>query len=266
MRSSIKYVASVTGAGSLALVAVLALSPLSAYAKDHVATKTALTVTGPEGNVVAYQAVTFVAKVSPFKKGKLAATGTVTFTITAPSSVTTPVNCTGTNAPAITKGTATCAVTAGTLVASTTPYSVMATYAGDTHFATSVDKTSITVGQVTTQLSVAAVATPTSGAAATFTATLVGDNVSLATGSVVFVISATTTSSKSTIDVCKGSDMQPVSAGVATCALAAGWFTLPAASKKVPDPTGTWSIQALYLGDTNFSTSQSNLLSSSSAG
>jgi hypothetical protein len=258
-----KSVAIAAGAGSMALVASLALSPLAAHA-DSPTTTTTTTVSGPKGSVVAGQPVTFVAKVNPFKVGKgkaaVAATGTVQFVITGPSTVACTGGDTVTPKP---NGKASCAIAAGSLVASATSYSVKATYAGDDNFSSSNGSTTLTVGQATTHLKITDAATgkPTSDGATTFTATLVGPNASEATGTISFVVTSTypTGVKANKLKTCAGGDTQTIAAGMASCSLAAGWVVAPTVSPN----KATWGVDAQYSGDSNFVASTSSELTGS---
>lgn len=259
MRGSMKNVAMAAGAGSMVLVASLALSPLAAHAATVASTKTA--VKGTATKVAALEPVTFVAQVTPSREGKAAvkATGTVAFSITAGSDTAT---CTGGNTQKLkASGAATCAVAQGVLDYSATPYSVTATYSGDTNFPGSSGTTSLTVTQITTALALKASPKPTSGAATTFTATLSGaKGISKATGFVTFVL-APTSGTKGLNKCGRTGKPEALVADVATCNAKAGWFTVPAATKTNPHPVASWTVVADYSGgtDSNFAPSSAQL-------
>jgi hypothetical protein len=244
----------VAGAAAVATMTTLALNPFSASAADAT-TATTTTVTGPAKLTVGH-AVTFVAKIAPFKAPR--ATGTVTFTIVGSNSTT--VACSGaTSSPALSHtGTASCKVAAGGLTGAGAPYAVTATYSGDGNYIGSSDEISQAVGLATTQITVSFDPNVTSGGATVVTVSLTGSSGLLPTGKVHFAIPASNAPTKGKLDNCGGKkhdDFQRLSTNDTTskptadvtCSLPAGWFNASSTAK-----TSTWSVEASYDGDANF--------------
>jgi large repetitive protein len=264
IRSRLKKLVVVAGAGAVVTVGTLALNPFSASADGTTATTTTV---GAPAKVTTGHAVTFSAAISPFKAGSgpvVKATGSVTFTIVGNDSST--VSCTGGNSPDINgKGVALCKVAAASLLASASPYTVTAAYGGDTNFGASTGTLTQTVSAATSHLKLTYDAKPTSGSATTFTATVTGGNGSLPTGSVQFSVSSTPAPGNVGLLKCTGGNSQALSndaatppAMTATCALNAKWFKVPAATKSDTHPVATWTVTATYSGDSNFGTSSAS--------
>jgi large repetitive protein len=265
IKSRLKKIAIVAGAGAVAAAGVLALDPFSAGAADAVTTTT--TVTAP-AHVTTGHAVTFVATIAPSKTGSgpvVKATGDVAFTIVGSDSSS--VACSGGNSPALnTKGKALCKVASGALLASASPYSVTAVYSsGDSNFSGSTGTRSQSVSAATDHLKLTYDAKPTSGSATTFTATVTGGSGSLPTGTVQFSVSSTPAPGNTALLKCASGNTQTLAANgatppvaTATCALSAKWFKVPTASKNDPHPVGTWTVTATYSGDGNFGTSNAS--------
>jgi hypothetical protein len=265
MRSRLKKIASIAGAGAVATVGTLALNPFSANA-DGAPTSTS--VSAP-ATLVTGHAVNFTAVVAPTTAiPGTKPTGTVTFTIVGSDSSS--VACAGgVNDPAINgKGKAVCKISSGTLGASASPYSVTAVYSGDSNFAGSTGTASQTVSEATTHIALTFSPKVTSGSATTVTATLSGGSGVLPTGDVAFDITSPTDVAKTAPLYCGGvktktanfpvlsSNGAPKPEAVATCSLDAGWFNVPASSTKDPHPVATWQIEVNYDGDHNYGVAQ----------
>jgi hypothetical protein len=245
----------VVGAAAVATLAPLALVSSAASATSGTATGT--TIAG-RTSVATGQAVTFTAAVAPSTPTPgPKPTGTVAFTITGHDGSN--VDCSGGDSATVTKGKARCTVAAGSLTAAASAYSVAAVYSGDSTYAGSTaTPISVTVGKASIQVRLAVTPKPTSDTSSTFTATIeAGKSGSQATGSVLFAMSVSHGKNKRKYKTCQGAggDAQPVSSGVATCTLPAGWFIVPAPTKTDPHPIGRWNVTASYSGDSNFSAS-----------
>jgi hypothetical protein len=267
IRSRLKRIAIVAGAGAVATMATLAVNPFSAGA-DGTTTSTTTTVTGPS-TLTTGHAAKFIASVSPFETSSAPvtkATGTVTFTVTGHDSST--VSCAGgNNALALSrKGKAICKVAADTLSASASPYTVTAVYSGDDNFGTSTGDLSQTIALAASHVKLTYLAKPTSGSSDTFTATVTGGAGTDPTGYVVFTASSAASPSSpsaSTLTKCGGGNHQALSASsatppvmTATCVLPAKWFKVPAPTKSDPKPVGVWSVSASYAGDANYGSNE----------
>jgi hypothetical protein len=250
MRSRLKKIASIAGAGAVATVGTLALNPFSASAAGT--TTTATTVTGPS-TVTTGHGVTLTAAVSPSKvtgPPVVKATGAVTFTITGSDDSSVPCA----NTPAVNgKGKATCVVAPGSLLAAASPYSVSAAYAGDTNFSASTGDFSVSVTAATAHVRLTVDSKPTSDSPSTFTATVTGGGGTAPTGIVTFTVASNGKPAKL---VCspggKKQTLAPNDAtppvATATCALAAGWMKVSAKSGS----STSWTVVATYGGDGNF--------------
>jgi hypothetical protein len=244
IRSRLKRIATVAGAGAVATMGTLALSPFSASADPTVATTT--TVTGP-ASLATGHAATFVAVLGatpPVVK----ATGTITFTITGTDSSS--ISCV--SAPVLSsKGKATCKVAAGSLLASDAPYSVTAAYSGDPTYVASSDTISQAVSAATAHVKLTVDAKPISGTASTFTATVTGGGGLLPTGNVQFTVAADGKTNCSPLVKNNIESLSPNAASTpvaqAVCSLPAQWLK---ASKANPHPS--WTVVATYGGDDNF--------------
>jgi large repetitive protein len=253
MRSRLKKMAIIAGAGAIATMGTLALNPFSASA-DGASTSTS--VSAPTSLTTGH-AVNFTAFVTPTTAiPGTKPTGTVTFTIV--GSDNSSVACAGgVSNPTINgKGKAVCKISSGTLVASASPYSVTAVYSGDDNFAGSTGSTSLDVTLAPSHVKLTYDAKPTSGSATTFTATVTGGGAgSLPTGQVIFAVStspsagSTKCSGGNTQTLAASSDATPVA--IVTCALQAKWFKVPAATKTDPHPSASWTVTASYRGDNN---------------
>jgi hypothetical protein len=264
IRSRLKRIAIVAGAGAVATMTTLAVNPFSAGA-EGTTTPTTTTVTGPStlttGHAAKFTATVDAASVPVTKT----TADTVTFTIVGSDSST--VACAGgSNVLALSgKGKAICKVSADTLSASASPYTVTAVYSGDDTYGTSTGNLSQTVAQAASHLKLAYLAKPTSGSSSTFTATVTGKAGSDPTGSVLFAASSASTPSSpssSSLLRCSGGNHQALSASsatppvmTATCVLPAKWFKVPAPSKLYPTPEANWTVTAEYSGDGNYTSS-----------
>jgi hypothetical protein len=247
IRSRMKKLAIVAGAGAVATASILALNPFSASAADAAATTTTVTASA---HATAGHSVKFTATVSP------RATGIVTFTITGSDS--SPVPCLGGNAPALKPtGAAICKVAPGVLKASASPYTVTASYAGNANFASSTGTMSESIGLATPTVKVTVDQTPATHQASTFTATVSGSTAGAPTGTVTFIVTAQKPSHAKTL-VCQGGKVQALSATgtppqmTATCLLPATWLKLKKANKGDPNPSNTWTVVANYNGDKSY--------------
>jgi hypothetical protein len=260
MRSRLKIIASIAGAGALATVGTLALNPFSASA-DGAPTSTA--VSAPTSLATGH-AVNFTAIVTPTTAiPGTKPTGTVTFTITGSDSSS--VACAGgVSDPTVNgKGKAVCKISTGTLKASASPYSVTAVYSGDSNFAGSTGNLSQTVTAATTHIALTFSPKVTTGLATLVTATLSGGSGTLPSGVVSFAVTSPYASKPATL-YCGGvkgprANIQALSSNgatkpqsVATCNLVAGWFNVPASSTQDPHPSSIWKVTASYTGDGNY--------------
>jgi hypothetical protein len=262
IRSRLKRIAIVAGAGAVATMTTLAATPFSAGA-DGTTTPTTTTVTGPS-TLTSGHAAKFTATVDADSVPVTKTTGdTVTFTIVGSDS-STAACAGGSNVPLSGKGKAICKVAADTLSALASPYTVTAVYSGDDTFGSSTGDLSQTVAQAASHLKLTYLARPTSGSSSTFTATVTGKGGSDPSGSVQFAAaSATSSSSSSTAWRCtNGGNNQTLSASsatppvmTATCVLSAKWSKLPAPSKTDPKPVANWNVTATYAGDGNYKSS-----------
>jgi Big-like domain-containing protein len=244
IRSRLKKIAIVAGAGAIATMGTLALNPFSASADPTVATT--MTVTGP-ANLATGHAASFVAIITatpPVVK----ATGAITFTITGTDASS--ISCV--SAPVMSgKGKAVCKVAAGSLLASAGPYSVTAAYSGDPTYVASSDTISQTVSPATAHVKLTVDAKPISGTASTFTATVTGGGGLLPTGNVVFTVAADGKTNCTPLVKNNSESLSPNAAPTpvaqAVCSLPAQWLK---ASKADPHPS--WTVVATYGGDANF--------------
>ncbi len=258
IRSRMKQLAIIAGAGAVATASTLALNPFSASATDAVATTTTVTAST---HATTGHSVKFTATVSPFKTTATPVTrasGIVTFTITGSDSSTVP--CSGGNTPALKPtGGAVCKVAPGLLEASASPYTVTAAYAsGNGNFASSTGTMSESINLATPTVKVTVATTPAVHQASTFTATVSGSTAGTPTGTVTFIATAQKPSRPKTL-VCQGGKTQPLVATTATphqmaatCTLPVGWLKLAAVSKKDPTPSNTWTVVANYNGDDSY--------------
>jgi hypothetical protein len=268
IRSRLKKIVIIAGAGAVVTAGTLALNPFSASADGGTGTATATTVIGPT-SVSTGRAVTFTASITPPKTTSapvVKATGTVTFTVTGGNASS--VACSGTsNAIALNgKAKAFCKIPSGSLLASASPYSVTAAYSGDSNFAASNDTISQAVSSATTHITLAFTPKPTSGQASVVTATLSGGSGALPGGDVSFTVYSENPTKPALINCGGGKasgNFQALSSNgatkpqaVATCNLSAGWFNVPAPSNKVPHPSSTWKVTASYDGDGNYGQAQ----------
>jgi hypothetical protein len=261
MRSRLKKIASIAGAGAVATVGTLALNPFSASADGAPTTTSVSAPTSlSTGHAVNFTAIVTPTTAIPGTKP----TGTVTFTIT--GSDNSSVACAGgISNPAINgKGKAVCKISSGTLTASASPYAVTAVYSGDTTFAGSTGNLSQTVNEATTHISLSFNPKVTSGAATTVTATLSGGSGALPTGNVAFVVTSGNPTKSYDLNcgagkVASQADFQALSSNgatkpeaVASCSLVAGWFNVPSSTTNDPHPSSSWQVTATYGGDGNY--------------
>jgi hypothetical protein len=203
--------------------------------------------------------VSFTALVTPAKVGTTKITGTVTWTVTGADGTVIPC----TTPPVLsTGGKSHCKIAKGVLLAGSAPFTAAVDYSGDATFAPTSASTSVDATAGTTRVVVALSAVPTGGAATTVTATVTdGPATALLSGNVVFTISSQFHAAGVSVR-CTGTqtpvslnNVKPVTAGVATCDLPAGWMTLPKVSKSTPKPSDGWSVTAVYNGNASFTTS-----------
>jgi len=239
----------VIGVGAAAAATLAPLAFLASGASATAGTATTTTVTGP-ASAATGQAATFTATVTPSTVSGAKPSGTVTFAITGSDAST--VNCTGgSDAVTLKRDKARCKVPAGSLSASSSPYSVGATYSGDSTYAGSTaTPVSVSVTPAKSKAHLKVDTKPASGTANTFTLTIAAGRASAQIqGSVVFAVSDTPSTSKAKRQ-CSGGNNQTVvvTAGVATatCSLSAGWFEVPAPSKKTPQPSASWNVSASF--------------------
>jgi hypothetical protein len=250
IRSRLKKIAIIAGAGAVATMGTLALNPFSASADG--ATVTTTTVTGLN-TVTTGHGVTLTAAVTPPKTSGppvVKATGAVTFTITGNDASSVPC----TNTPAVNgKGKATCVVAPGSLLAAASPYSVSAVYAGDANFGSSTGTFSVSVTPATAHVRLTVDSKPASDSPSTFTATVTGGGGTAPTGTVTFTVAS---NGKGAKVLCnpggKKQTLAPNDAtppvATATCALAAGWMKVAGKSGS----STSWTVVATYGGDGNF--------------
>jgi hypothetical protein len=242
----------VAGAGAVATVTALAVSPFTASADTGTVSSTT-TLKAPPAVTNGHAAI-FIAKVAATTKGSGRPTGTVTFTITGSNSATVP--CTAANPVTLHKvDRAVCQVAGGLLLPANSPYTVNASYSGDTTFAVSSANASVAVPKSSAKVTLSVDAKPAGKQASTFTATVTGPG-AIPTGSVTFVVNAPGHRAKQR---CTGGHRQPLGLNdatppqnVATCSLKAGWLTVRKATKADPTPSSSWYVTALYSGDTNY--------------
>jgi large repetitive protein len=204
------------------------------------AQSTSTTTVSSSGNPsVSGQAVSFTANLPS------GATGTVVFTIT-PSDDGPAVTCTGGDTVTVAASAAICSLSADALSLAYSPYAVSAVYSGDTNFIGSTGN--LSPGQAVDQ-DPTTTATPTStvnpsvyGQSVTYSTTVTPNapGSGTPTGDVSFV----ETVGGNTTAMC---GLSPLTiSGAASC------------TSSILPPTGTASIHAEYLGDTNYYPSTSN--------
>ena len=242
---------------SMTVLGGAAVATAPAYAAGS--TVTALSVTSNKTTMTSGQPVSFTAAVTPSKVGSTKITGTVDWTVTGQDGSVIP--CT-TVKPLSSGGKAKCQIAKGFLLAGSAPFAVAADYSGDANFAPSSGSTSQAVTMAKTRVQLELNAVPTGGAATTVTATVSdGPATPLIAGNVVFTVSSQFHTAgvqvrcAGTLTPASLNNVQPVSAGVATCDLPAGWMTLPKLSKTNPRPSDAWSVTAVYNGNASFATS-----------
>jgi hypothetical protein len=241
---------------SMTVLGAAAVAAAPAYAAGS--TVTSMTVTANKTTLTSGQPVSFSALVSPAKVGKTKITGTVTWTVTGADGSVIPC----TTPPVLsTGGKSSCKIAKGILLAGSAPFTAVADYSGDATFAPINASTSVDVTAGLTRVVLAFSAVPTGGAATTVTATVTdGPATALLSGNVVFTISsqfhaagvsARCTGTQTPVAL---NNVQPLTGGVATCNLPAGWMVLPKLSKSTPKPSTGWSVTAVYNGNASFST------------
>ena len=224
-------------------------------------TPTTVSVTANQVSIASGKPVTFSAVVAPAKVGSVKIGGTLDWTVTGHDGSVVP--CTKVS-PLTHGGKSRCTVGKGSLLGGASPYTAVASYSGDATFGPSSGSAGIDVTMAPTRVKISLDATPTGGAATTATATIVGGPASaLLSGTVVFTISSGY-HSPGVLTMCTGPAANPkdpsnnvkaVTGGVAVCTLPAGWMIIPKATVFNPKPSDSWSISAVYNGNTSFSTS-----------
>ena len=221
---------------------------------DGTATPTTVTVTANHDMLATGKGVSFNAVVSPAKVGTEKITGAVTFTITGADGSVVPC----TSVSALTGGgKSRCKVDKGVLLAGSAPYTVVASYGGSTSgtFAAGSGTTTLDMVPTSTRVKLALDVVPTSGAATNVTATVVdGPATTLLTGQVVFTVASAYHAAGIKV-ACTGSNTQDLTGQTATCALPAGWMTVPRPTVFNPKPQDAWSVSAVYVGNTSFTLS-----------
>ncbi len=198
---------------------------------------TTTTVVSSQNPSVSGQAVAFTANVTS------GATGTVTFTIT-PSHGSTAA-CSGGDTVTLSAGSATCSISADSLFAAGSTYAVSANYNGDGNNLTSTGSLSPvqSVNQAPTTT-----ATPTS----TVNPSIYGQTVTYTTTVASTAPGAGIPTGVAQFEETVGGDTTTMCAGTLN-----GSGVTSCTSSLLP-PAGTASVQATYLGDTNYLTSISS--------
>jgi hypothetical protein len=261
IRSRLKRVAVVVGAGAVATMTTLAVNPFSASAAGSAATTTTLKAPASETNG---HSATITAVVAAATSGSGRPTGTVTFTVTGSDAGT--VACTGGNSVTLRhKDKAVCKIASGLLSSSASPYSVAASYSGDGTFAGSTAHASVAITAAVSRITLSYDAKPASKTATTFTATVTGGSGAAPTGTVTFVATATT-GHAAKFKCSPGGRTQPLASNgdtppsqVASCTLRSGWLLLKKTTKADPSPSTSWSVTASYNGDVNYLSSSTSL-------
>ena len=248
MKSLLKAVA------SLAVVVTSMGVATPAFAAGATPTTITLTTSQPSGTVSGH-AVVLRATVSPFRVGKVLATGAVTWKIYGFNRTLITCSRESTNPRS---GKSVCVIAAGTLLANVSPYHVAAIYAGDANFGPSRQTLLQTITAGATTVRIMADARPTSGAPTTYTAYVrSGQGTPLLKGRVIFAVAASQ-SAQGVKPVCAGGDSQPlVNSGgpaYATCTLPAGWFVVPPVKNSDKHPRSRWAVSASYNGNKSFVT------------
>ncbi len=195
------------------------------------------TVSSSQNPSVSGQAVSFTASATA------GATGSVTFTITASHGPA--VSCAGGDTIALSASTATCSIPSDSLLAAGSSYGVDANYGGDTNYLTSSG--SLEPAQ-TVNPDATTTATPTS----TVDPSVYGQTVTYAT---------TVSSASPGAGTPTGVAVLEVTVGGHTTTMCAGSLNGSGATSctsSVLPPAGIASVQAVYLGDDNYSTSTSS--------
>lgn len=246
-------------AGLTLSAGLVAVSSVPAFADGPAATT--LTVTASKTSLVSGQAVNFVALVAPSKIGKTKITGSVTWTVTDHNGTSYPCS---TLVPLSGGGKSRCMLARGILLAGDAPFTATATYSGDANFASSEGSATSAATVATTRAKIALSAVPTSGAATAITVTVSdGPATALIEGQVVFTV--TSSNHQAGVAVrCSGTatpvasnNIKTLSSQVAVCNLPAGWLLVPKVTTINPRPFATWSVSAVYNGNTSFTTSYS---------
>jgi large repetitive protein len=225
------------GAGAQQVTVTNDVGAGSGSTYTYTGTVTTTTVSSSVNPSVSGQAASFTATVTP------AVAGTVTFAVT--PSQGSAVACTGGDTVTLSSSAATCSLPVGTLLASGSTYTVTANYNGNGNFLTSTGTLNpaqtVNLGPTTTATPTSTVNPSVFGESVTYATTVasVAPGAGVPTGVVQFeeTVGGVTTT------MCAGSLN---GSGATSCTSSA----LP--------PAGTASVQATYLGDTNYSTSTSS--------